>query len=118
MQATGTPADRAGIHQRNQHQRRQLPPALSPARHDTQIPAAGADEEFLARFGDTIDDRIAEILDELLQERNAAHRHRRLRQAPGAVTVILALTASILLRHSAIAWTIWPAAAIIYLATT
>ncbi len=42
------------------------------------MPAARtpADEEFLSRFGDVIDDRIAEILDELLEERNARPRHR------------------------------------------
>ena len=32
------------------------------------------DEELLARFGDAIDDRIAEIVDELLEERNSARR--------------------------------------------
>jgi len=35
----------------------------------TETPAL-SDEEFLARFGDAIDDRVAEILDELLDERN------------------------------------------------
>ncbi len=35
-------------------------------------------EEFLSHFGDAIDDRIAEILDELLEERNAARAHRGL----------------------------------------
>jgi hypothetical protein len=33
-----------------------------------------SEEEFLSRFGDAIDDRIAEILDELLEERNATAR--------------------------------------------
>jgi hypothetical protein len=76
-----------------------------------------SDEEFLSRFGDAIDDRIAEILDELLEERNATRQHRRLPQVLSTVSLILALAASVLLQHSAIAaWTIWPATAVICLA--
>ena len=72
-----------------------------------------SDEEFLSRFGDAIDDRIAEILDELLEERNATPQRRRLPQVLGMVSLILALAASVLLRHSTIAaWTIWPATAV------
>ena len=75
-------------------------------------PAVGDNVEFLSRFGDAIDDRVAEILDELLDERNATHPHRRLPQILGTLTLILALAASVLLRHSALAaWTIWPATA-------
>ena len=74
-----------------------------------------SDEEFLSRFGDTIDDRITEILDELLEERNAARRPRRIPQILGTVTLMLALAASVLFRHSAIAWTIWPAASVVCL---
>jgi hypothetical protein len=54
----------------------------------TETPAL-SDEEFLARFGDTIDDRIAEILDELLDERNLAHRHPRLRALTSLVLAAL-----------------------------
>jgi hypothetical protein len=98
-----------------QHQRWQSPPARGPAAPD--VPLRLEEEELLARFGDAIDDRIAEIVDELLEERNSARRH-----PPGgyisAVSLILAaLAASVLLRHSPIAWTIWPSAAIISLAT-
>ena len=43
--------------------------------------------------------------------------HRRLPQVLGTVTLILALTASLLLRHSALAaWTIWPTTAAVCLA--
>jgi hypothetical protein len=60
-----------------------------------------------------IDDRIAEILDELLEERNATRPHR-LPQVLGTVSLILALSVSVLMRPSALAaWTIWPAAAVI-----
>jgi hypothetical protein len=48
-----------------------------------------SDEEFLSRFGDTIDDRIAEILDELLTERTTARRSRRLPFLLGAIGLVL-----------------------------
>ncbi len=52
----------------------------------TETPAL-SDEEFLARFGDMIDDRIAEILDELgLDERNVARRYQRL-LGPASLTL-------------------------------
>jgi len=71
-----------------------------------------SDEEFLSRFGDAIDDRIAEILDELLEDRDATRPHRRLPQLLVTVSLILALAASVLLRYSPLAvWTIWPATA-------
>jgi hypothetical protein len=44
-------------------------------------------------------------------------RHRRLSQVLTVVTLLLALAASILLRHGTVAWAIWPAAAVICLAT-
>ena len=55
----------------------------------TETPAL-SDEEFLARFGDMIDDRIAEILDELLDERNVARRHQRLLGPASLVLAVLA----------------------------
>ena len=114
MQATRTPAGTAPATDPPRPPRGQSPPAPRPAGPGTQIPGIRSGEEFLSRFGDAIDDRTAEILDELLDERNAAHPHRRLPQVLGTVTLILALTASVLLRHSTLAaWTIWPATAAI-----
>jgi hypothetical protein len=82
-----------------------------------QATRTSAGREFLSRFGDAIDDRIADILDELLEERNATRQHRRLPQVLGTVSLVLALAATVLLQHSAIAvWTIWSATAVICLA--
>jgi hypothetical protein len=91
------------------HQGTQPPSAPSPAAPATQILTVRSEEELLSRFGDVIDDRIAEILDELLEERNATHPRRRLPQVLGTVGLILALITSVLLQHNALAaWTIWP----------
>ena len=58
-----------------------------------------SDEEFLARFGDTIDDRITELLEELLDERNLVRRSPWL---PWLLTVaclaLAVLAAAVLLR--------------------
>jgi hypothetical protein len=117
MQATRTPAGTAPATDPPQPPGGQSPPPPRPAGPGTQILGIQSGEELLSRFGDAIDDRIAEILDELLDERNATHPHRRLPQILGTLTLILALTASVLLRHSALAaWTIWPATAAISLA--
>ena len=119
MQATRTPAGTAPATDPPRHPRGQSPPAPRPAGPGTQILGIQSGEELLSRFGDAIDDRIAEILDELLDERNATHPHRRLPQILGTLTLILilALTASVILRHSTLAaWTIWPATAAISLA--
>jgi hypothetical protein len=59
----------------------------------TETPAL-SDEEFLARFGDTIDDRVAEILDELLDERDLVRRHRRLPQLLGLTSLVLVALAA------------------------
>jgi hypothetical protein len=77
MQATRTPPGRAPV-ANPRHQGKQPPPAPSPAGPGTQALTMKSEEEFLSHFGDAIDDRIAEILDELLEERNAARPHRRL----------------------------------------
>ena len=45
------------------------------------MPSIWSDEEFMARFGDTIDDRIAEILDVLLEERDSARAAMRCRRS-------------------------------------
>lgn len=117
MQATRTPADTAPATDPPRPSRGQSPPAPRPAGPGTQILGIQSGEELLSRFGDAIDDRIAEILDELLDERNVPHPHRQRPQVLGTLTLILALTASVLLRHSALAaWTIWPATAAISLA--
>lgn len=57
-------------------------------------------EEFLSRFGDVIDDRVAEVLDEILAERDA---RRRLRPGLAALALLLAVTASVVLRGSLLA---------------
>lgn len=115
MQATRTPPGRApAATPRNQGT--QPPPAPSSAGPGTQVLAMRAEEEFLSHFGDAIDDRIAEILEELLEQRNADRPHRRLPRVLGTASLILALITSALLRHSAtVAWTIWPATATICL---
>lgn len=100
------------------------PPGRRAFDHDGPgAPGSGMEtgEAFLWRFGDAIDDRIAEILDELLDERDATHQPRRLPHILAAVglTLTLALAASVLLRHDPLAaWTIWPSAAAICLAIT
>ena len=77
-----------------------------------QAPSA---EEFLCRFGDAIDDRVAEILD----ERDALRPRPRSR--PGAsfavVALLPAITATILLRHEpAAVCAVWLSAAVACLA--
>src|SRR5580700_12003978 len=52
-------------------------------------------EEFLCRFGDAIDDRVAEILD----ERDALCPRPRPRASFAVVALLPAMTATILLRH-------------------
>jgi len=60
-------------------------------------------EEFLSRFGDVIDDRVAEVLDEILAERDALRPQRRPRPGMAALAPLLAVAASVLLRHSVLA---------------
>jgi hypothetical protein len=114
MHAARTPAHRADVAGPTQDEHWQSPPARGRPK-STHLPPDG---ELLATFGDAIDDRIAEVVDELLEERNAA-RQRRPGRYMSAVALMLAaaLTASALLRHNPIAWTIWPSAAAISLAT-
>lgn len=93
--------------------------ALGPAGPASACAQAEADEAFLSRFGDAIDDRVAEILDELLAEQSATRPHQRLLPILGLVSLTLALAASVLLRHNPLAaWTIWPSTATICLAIT
>jgi hypothetical protein len=108
MQATRMPPDLEPAATPRNQGRPPSPAPLSPAGPDTQILTTKSGEEFLSRFGDAIDDRIAETLDELLEDRNAARPRRRLPQVLGTVGLILALITSVLLRHNAVAaWTIW-----------
>lgn len=69
-------------------------PGTSPP--DTRIPPL-SDEEFLSRFGDTIDDRVAEILDELLQQRRMPREEQRAPWRLFTVIVLAALVWSIVL---------------------
>jgi hypothetical protein len=108
-----TPANGADV-PRPAHHQPQSPPARGPAGLHARLPP---DEELLTSFGDAIDDRIAEIVDEMLEERNSARRHRPGRYISAVSLILATLAASALLRHSPIAWTIWPSAAVISLAT-
>jgi hypothetical protein len=80
----------------------------------TEMPRADGTSrpgQFLDRFDDLIDDRIAELLD----EREAQGRPRP-RPRPAAAMLLIALTASVVLRHSALAvCAIWPSTAVVYL---
>ncbi len=73
--------------------------------------------EFLDRFGDEIDDRVAEVVDEMLGQRRAPRPGLPARVALAGAILLPALAASVLLRQDVVAAaTIWPAAAVIYLA--
>ncbi len=79
----------------------------------TQMPST---EELLDRFGDVIDDRVAEALDEILDERDALAPRWRLHPALAVLALLLAAAASALLRHSAPAVAaVWLSAATICL---
>jgi hypothetical protein len=85
----------------------------------TPVGNHGADPAPQHETDDAIDDRIAEILDKLLDERHAKLPYRRLPYALSALGLVLALIASILLRRSELAiGTIWPSTAAICLAAT
>lgn len=70
-----------------------LPAAAGSPAH--QVPS---DEEFLSRFGDVIDDRIAETLDELLGRRDPPPRRRWLRLTGIICLVAAALVIGLLWR--------------------
>jgi hypothetical protein len=66
----------------------------------------GTADEFWTRFGDVIDDRVAELLDDLLDEREAARPRRPRRRGVaifGGTLLAAAVLASFALRHSEIA---------------
>jgi hypothetical protein len=67
-------------------------------------------DEFLARFGDMIDDRVAEVLEELARDRPPP----RLRSALAAL--LIALIGGVVARHSVLAVSaIWLSTAAVYL---
>ena len=79
------------------------------------LPAPRPADEFLAEFGDVLDDRVAEVVDELLDQRVAQLGRSRLRPVLFVATLLLAVAASIVLRDNAVAvCTVWPSAAVIY----
>ena len=70
-------------------------------------------EEFLGRFEDAIDDRVADILD----ERDALRARARPRPGFAAIALSLAVIATILLRHTPVAaCAVWLSTAIVCLA--
>jgi hypothetical protein len=79
----------------------------------TQIQAP---DEFLCRFGDLIDDRVADVLDEMLIERDEQRPRWRLRPGLAALSLLLAAATSLVLRHSVLAvCTVWLSAAAVCL---
>jgi hypothetical protein len=71
----------------------------------TQIQAP---DEFLCRYGDLIDDRVADVLDEMLTERDELRPSWRLRPGLAALSLLLAAATSVVLRHSVLAVsTVW-----------
>jgi hypothetical protein len=83
-----------------------------------QTPTQSA-EQFLCDFGDVIDDRVAEVLGEILDEREASRPRWLLRPGLAALALLLAVTASVVLRHSDLAvCTVWLCTALVCLAAT
>jgi hypothetical protein len=78
---------------------------------------AESGDRFLCRFGDVIDDRVAEALDEILGERDALRPRWRLRPGLVALALLLAAGATVLVRHSVLAvCTVWLSTAAVCLA--
>jgi hypothetical protein len=78
---------------------------------------AESGDRFLCRFGDVIDDRVAEALDEILGERDALRPRWRLRPGLVALALLLAAGATVLVRHSVLAVsTVWLSTAAVCLA--
>jgi hypothetical protein len=78
-------------------------------------PTSAAAEEFLCRFGDAIDDRVADILD----ERDTLRPRTRLRPGFAAIALLLAVIATILLRHTPVAaCAVWLSTAVVCLAVS
>jgi hypothetical protein len=80
--------------------------------HGGADPAAG---EFLGRLGDEIDDRVAEVLPEILSQQQAGRPGPNL--ALAAFGLLAALAATFMLRGSVVAvCVVWPSAAAVCLA--
>jgi hypothetical protein len=89
----------------------QLPPPDRAPGQDRVDPAA----EFLARLGDEIDDRVAEVLPEILREQRS--RRPRPSLALAAFGLLTALAATLALRDSVVSvCVVWPSAAAVCLA--
>ena len=88
--------------------------APGPASGRPAIRSAG---EVPGRLGDAIDDRVAEVVEEMLGQRAALRPGAWLRPALAGLALFLAAVASVMLRHNVVAvCTIWPCTAAIYLA--
>jgi hypothetical protein len=100
--------------------REQRPPMAD--RADPSVRAGGQMEStgsFLSRFGDAIDDRVADMLTELLDDRAATLPPGRQRLVLAALGLLLAMVATVVLRGQPIAaCTVWPSTAAVYLAAT
>lgn len=73
-------------------------------------------DEYLYRLGDLIDDRVADVLDEIITERDELCPRWRLRPGLAALALLLAATTSVVLRHSVLAvCTVWLSAAAVCL---
>jgi hypothetical protein len=109
----------AAHHPRSSAQEQQ---PLAADRADPSIRAGGQMEStggFLSRFGDAIDDRVADMLTELLDERAVTLPPGRQRLALAALGLLLAMVVTVVLRHQPIAvCTVWPSTAVVYLAAT
>jgi hypothetical protein len=94
--------------------------SAGPERARSGHPDAGqadSTDHFLCRFGDVIDDRVAEALDEILGERDALRPRWRLRPGLVALALLLAAGATVLMRHSVLAVsTVWLSTAAVCLA--
>jgi hypothetical protein len=78
--------------------------------HAGQVPSA---DEFLWRFGDAIDDRVAEILD----ERDTLRPRSRPSPGLAAIALLLAVAATLVLRHDVVAvCAVWLSTAAVCLA--
>jgi hypothetical protein len=78
-----------------------------------QLGQALSAEEFVRVFGDAIDDRIAEILD----ERDTLRLRSRLSPGLAAIALLLAVAATIVLRHEEVAVSaVWLSTAAVCLA--
>ncbi len=71
-------------------------------------------EDFLDRYGDTIDDRVADVLDEILAERRDPGP-RAARLVPTVAVLVAAVLATYVMRHDVVAvCAVWIAAAVIH----